>query len=103
MARLMDIAQLCRSKNAGPFSLTFDFMFDKVENYRRVKDSGILSKALIQKLYGTPPDDIEIFYVEAARGIKITIPRPMIQGDPEDSDQYGCQQFRPLAELELPD
>jgi len=99
----MDITQLIRSKNAGPFSLTFDFMFDRFENYCRVRDSGVISRELISRIYGTPVEDVEIFCVDAAKGIKVTIPRPYVQGDPADSDQYGCQQFRPLAELEIPD
>jgi hypothetical protein len=99
----MEITQLIRSKNAGPFSLTFDFMFDSYETYARVRDSGVITKGLIARLYGTAESEVEIFNVDAARGIKVTIPRPVAQGNPVDSDQYGCQQFRPLAELEIPD
>lgn len=103
MARLKEIAQLIRSKNAGPFSLTFDFMFDGFETYCRVRDSGVINRELISRIYGTPVEDVEIFCVDAAKGIKVTVPRPLAQGDPQDSDQYGCQQFRPLAEIEIPD
>lgn len=103
MAKLMDITQLIRSKNAGPFSLTFDFMFDRFETYCRVRDSGAINRELISRIYGTPVEDVEIYHVDAARGIKVTIPRPLAQGNPQDSDQYGCQQFRPLAEIEIPD
>ena len=28
MARIADIAQVCKSKNAGPFELTIDVVFD---------------------------------------------------------------------------
>ena len=52
---------------------------------------------------GTPAEDVQIFSVDAARGIKVTIPRPIMQGDLEDSDSYGCQWFPPLIELEVPD
>jgi hypothetical protein len=103
MAQLKDIAQLIRSKNAGPFTLTFDFMFDRFENYCRVRDSGAINRELISRLYGTPMEDVEIYSVDAARGIKVTIPRPITQGDLEDSDQYGCQLFSPLMEVEIPD
>ncbi len=103
MAKLMDIAQLIRSKNAGPFSLTFDFMFDRFENYQRVRDSGVINAKLFSRLYGTPVEDVEIYSVDAAHGIKVTIPRPITQGDLEDGDQYGCQWFAPLLDLEVPD
>ena len=34
--KLWELAGLIRSKNAGPFQLTFDIMFDSEEKYRRV-------------------------------------------------------------------
>jgi len=40
---------------------------------------------------------------EAAKAIKISIPRPYIQGARDDGDAYGGQQHAPLVELELPD
>ena len=103
MAKLKDIAQLIRSKNAGPFSLTFDFMFDRAEDYRRVRDSGVINRELFSRYYGTAVEDVEIYSVDAARGIKVTIPRPITQGELEDSDQFGCQMFSPLLEIEIPD
>ncbi len=103
MAKLRDVAQLIRSKNAGPFELTFDFMFARFEDYRRVRDSGVLNKEVFCRMYGTPVEDVQVFSVDAARGIKVTIPRPIMQGDLEDSDSYGCQWFPPLIDLEVPD
>lgn len=102
MARLRDIAQLIRSKNAGPFVLTFDFMFEKIEDYRRVRDSGAINQALFTRLYGTPSQEVEIYSVDAAQAIKATIPRPTIQGDLDDGDSHGGQQFGPLADVEIP-
>lgn len=103
MAKLKDIAQLIRSKNAGPFNLTFDFMFDRFEDYCRVRDSGVINKTLFNGIYGTPVEDVEIYSVDAAQGIKVTIPRPIIQGNLDDSDTFGGQLFGPLVDLEIPD
>ena len=103
MTKLKDIAQLVRSKNAGPFLLTFDFMFDKFEDYRRVRDSGAINRDLFVNLYGVAPDDVEIYNVDAAQAIKATIPRPYVQGDLEDGDSHGGQQFGPLVDIEIPD
>ena len=103
MAKLKDIAQLIRSKNAGPFNLTFDFMFDRLEDYRHVRDSGVINQELFAEIYGTPVEDVEIYSVDAAQGIKVTIPRPIIQGDLDDSDSFGGQLFGPLVDLEIPD
>ena len=43
MRQLKDIASLIRSKNAGPFVLTFDIMFSSDEDYETVARSGALS------------------------------------------------------------
>lgn len=102
MAKLKDLAQLIRSKNAGPFTLTFDFMFDRFEDYRRVRDSGAINRELFSRLYKTPLGDVEIYHVDAAQGIKVSIPRPITQGELEDSDCFGGQLFAPLIDLEIP-
>lgn len=47
MAKLKEIAKLIRSKNAGPFHLTFDILFDDPGKYLRVKESGAVSKEMI--------------------------------------------------------
>jgi hypothetical protein len=103
MTKLKDITQLMRSKNAGPFILTFDFMYASFEDYCKVRDSGAINKKVFTKLFGTPEEDVEIYTVDAARGIKATIPRPVTQGDLEDSDSWGCQMYGPLMDIEIPD
>ena len=100
--KLSQLASLIRSKNAGPFTLTFDFMFTDDAAYRRVRDSGVLSRALFSRVYGTPPEAVEVYHVDAARGIKVTIPRPVAQGDLKEADQLGGQQFCALGELDIP-
>lgn len=37
MPKLIDLATVLRSKNAGPLYVTFDLMFDKKETYERVR------------------------------------------------------------------
>ena len=44
--RLIELARVIRSKNAGPFELTFDIMFADAEIYERVKRSGVISAEL---------------------------------------------------------
>jgi hypothetical protein len=102
MDRLADLASLIRSKNAGPFELTFDIMFDEPAVYERVKASGALSPALISTIYRVPEEDILFFFVDNALAIKISIPRPVFQGDPLDSDSHGGQQYPPLMDIEVP-
>ena len=103
MARLRDLAKLIRSKNAGPFLLTFDIMFENQEVYEKVRDSGVINKETISTLYKTPVEDIHLVNFDPAYSIKFTIPRPVFQGELEDRDIFGGQQYGPLVDLEVPE
>ncbi len=102
MAKLYEVARLIRSKNAGPFCLTFDIMFEDPDRYRKVRDSGVLGKGLIARLYGVREEDVDLYHVDNALAIKISIPRPIASGDLADSDIFGGQQYAPLVDLEVP-
>jgi hypothetical protein len=99
---LHELAKLIRSKNAGPFQLTIDVMFDDGDTYERVLASGAIDVARISALYRTREEDIRIIPYEAAYSIKITIPRPVVSGDLGDGDLMGGQQYGPLVDLEIP-
>lgn len=102
MTALAELARLIRSKNAGPFELTFDIMFEDAPTYERVKRSGALSREVIAEIYSLPVKDVKFFFCDHARAIKASIPRPYIQGDPRDSDSHGGQQYAPLMTIEIP-
>jgi len=99
--KLADIAALIRSKNAGPFTLTFDIMFADQASYDRVKNSGVLTQASFAKLYGCPKDKVRFFQCDNALALKFSIPRPRRQGEPGDGDMHGGQQFVPLMNVEI--
>ena len=103
MTTIADLAVLVRSKNAGPFWLTIDIMFDKEENYRRVRDSEVVNRALVARLFRREPRDIIVVNHDAARAIKVSFPRPFSSGSKYDSDVYGGQQYAPLLSLAVPD
>lgn len=100
--RLRDVASLVRSKNAGPFELTFDIMFPNDEEYQRVRRTGLIEPRYFANLLGIPAADVRIYEYDPAHAFKITVPRPVPSGSPGDGDVYGCQQFGPLADLEIP-
>ena len=102
MRKLSDIAKLIRSKNAGPFVLTIDIMFDDQEKYLEVKNLNILNNTFISDLYRINSNDIKIENFDAANSIKITFPRPYISGSIKDSDAFGGQQYGPLVDIEIP-
>jgi hypothetical protein len=101
MTKLAELAKLIRSKNAGPFELTIDIMFDDPATYERVKRSSALSREVVARLYGVKPDVVKFFHADKAYAIKATIPRPVFQGDVGDSDGHGGQQYAPLMDIEI--
>ena len=99
--RLQDIAQVIRSKNAGPRKLTLDVMFADDADYRRVASSGVLNASRIAALYGLAAQEVAVIEYPLGRAIKITMPRRLTSGDPGDRDVYGAQQHTPLLGIEL--
>lgn len=99
---LHELTSLVRSKNAGPFDLTFDIMFEEPHTYRRCVDSHVFTTERMEKLLKVDRTKIKIFFSDAARAIKISIPRPVIQGDFGDPDSHAGQQYAGLLMLEIP-
>lgn len=102
MSSLASLTRLIRSKNAGPFVLTFDMMFEDEARYRRVRDSGVLTRELVARLYGLPADKVQFFFCDHALAVKASIPRPVTQGDVGDADGHGGQQYAPLMDIDIP-
>ena len=99
--KLSDIAQVVRSKNAGPRRLTLDLMFATDADYQRVAQSAALSRDRIGALYGLPPGDVTVIPYPVGRAIKIVLARPIMAGDPGDRDVYGAQQHAPMLGIEI--
>jgi hypothetical protein len=94
--RLSDIAQVIRSKNAGPRTTTLDIIFAQQEDYERVCRSGAISAASVGILYDIAADAVRVIDYPDCRAIKITLPRKLTAGDPGDRDVYGAQQHARL-------
>ncbi len=58
MTRLIDLASVCKSKNAGPFDLTIDVIFSSRALFDRVAATGILNAALFATLYKVKESDV---------------------------------------------
>lgn len=99
--RLADIAQVIRSKNAGPRTTTLDVVFTSESDFTRVRESRALTAEKIAKLYGVVAQDVRVIEVSACRAIKITFPRQVTAGDPGDRDVYGAQQHARLFEVRV--
>ena len=56
--KLVDVASVIRSKNSGPFELTFDVIFKDFETYNKVKDANIFNEKMFCELYHIKAEDI---------------------------------------------
>jgi len=100
---LRQVAQVIRSKNAGPYELTLDVLFPSEEIYRRVRDAGVFTARAVAALYGLPETSIlKVVHYQPARAVKVTMVRPLVSGAVGETDVYGAQQHAPLLELEVP-
>ncbi|TCZ76608.1 DUF4387 domain-containing protein [Paenibacillus albiflavus] len=100
--KLYDAATVLRSKNSGPFEITVDALFNDPIIYHTIKDSGVINKEVISRLYNIEPDQImHIVFFDQALGFKVTFARKVSSGTFLDRDVYGAQQHAPLMELEV--
>jgi hypothetical protein len=99
---LDDIAQLVRAKNAGPFWITLDVFLADEADFERVCASLVVDPATIAALYATDAAAVRVFPMRELRAIKISFPRPTVQGGFADRDMHSGQQHVPLAQLRLP-
>lgn len=104
---LIDIAKVIRSKNAGPYELTMDVIFDSPAIYNLVKESAVLTPSVIASLYSI--SELEVIYCDffdAALAFKATIPRKrngkgVASGGYMENDVHGSQQYVRLMHLPL--
>ncbi len=99
---LTGVADVIRSKNAGPYEITFDIIFKDFKTYQEVKEKGIINKELIARLYQIKEAQVvSIINFDPAKAVKITIVRPISAGAPGERDVYGAQQYAPLFTIEV--
>ena len=102
--KLSEIAKTIRSKNAGVDKITFDVIFPDRASYQRVRQSGVLSRAAVCRIFGVEPAQItDHVEFDPAMAIKFTIYRQMPSDSPGDADIFGSQQYGPLLDINVPD
>lgn len=100
--RLYDCAKVIRSKNAGPFTLTVDLMFNDKAGFEKVLSAPGFTPEKIAALYQVAPESVRIRPFDRVLAIKVSMPRAgASSGAPGDRDVYGCQQHFPLADIEV--
>lgn len=97
MPEVGQIADKVRSKNAGPFWLTIDIFCGSSEAFARIVDG--LSTDRVARALGVTPETIRRFDIPALNVIKISLPRPAIQGRADDRDMHGAGWASVVSEL----
>ena len=99
MARLGQVAEKLRSKNAGPFWLTIDIFCGDSAAFRQVCDG--LSTGRVAAAFRADSAVVKRFEIASLNVVKFSLPRPEIQGSVADRDMHGASWAALLAELEL--
>lgn len=95
---LVEIAEVIRSKNSGPFELTFDLIFKDRAVYEKVCSVKQFTPERIAALYGINTESVlAIIEFEPAKAIKINLKRPIPSGGLGDTDIYGAMRHPPVA------
>lgn len=99
MPDLCDIADKVRSKNAGPFWVTIDIFCGSDAAFTRIVDG--LSTERVAQALGAAPDTLKRFDIADLNVIKISLPRPVVQGHATDRDMHGAAWASIVAELQV--
>lgn len=101
--KLVNLAKTIRSKNAGTDKITFDIIFREKEVYEMVKKGEKISRETVAEIYNIDLERISDFVeYDPANAIKFTIYRKRPSGSPGEGDIFGCQQYPPLLDVEIP-
>jgi hypothetical protein len=87
-----------RSKSAGPFWLTFDIFCADGETYSRLCAEPLLGAESMAAIFHSDASQVRTFHLAPLNVIKISLPRPVVQGSLADRDMHGAQWGYVLAE-----
>ena len=99
MTALAQVAQQIRTKNAGPFWLTVDIFCGDAESFARVS-AGIETAAVADR-FSVQAADIQRFDIADLQVVKLSLPRPTVQGSIADRDMHGAGYAFVLSDLDI--
>lgn len=94
-----EVALKVRSKNAGPFWVTIDIFCGTPEAFARVRDG--LATAEAARVLGVPTQALKRFDIPELNVVKLSAPRPAVQGTVADRDMHGAGWAALIAEMPL--
>jgi hypothetical protein len=100
--RLLDLAVVIRSKDAGINRLTFDVIFNSPANYEAALRSNVFHKENVARILGIPAERVVgTFFVDSCNAIKISVDRPNISASADERDVFGAQQQSAIERLTI--
>ena len=101
MATIEQTALYVRSKNAGPFWLTIDIFCSNDEGFNILRSSKNITSQVFARIFMVEPEKVKIFFLEKLKVIKISMPRPVVQGCAYERDMHCGQQYTRILDLEV--
>lgn len=101
MATVGEVCQYVRSKNAGPFWVTFDLFFHGREEFDRYANSPAIGAETFGRLFGVDPAQVKHFPIANLEVLKISCVRPTPSGSRVERDLHSGQMFARLLDIEL--
>ncbi len=99
MPEVRAVAEKVRSKNAGPFWVTVDIFCGTRDAFERVRD-GLRTEDVAAR-FDTPVQLLKRFDIESLNVVKLSVPRPSVQGTAADRDMHGAAWAAIVAEIEI--
>ena len=99
MPEVREIADKVRSKNAGPFWLTIDIFCGSEAAFERLATG--LATERVAAVLGAEVATLKRFDIPDLNVIKISLPRPVVQGAASDRDMHGAGWAALVGELEV--
>ena len=96
---MRSLVQKVLSKNAGPFWLTIDIFCGSAAAYTVVQPR--LDTADVAQVFGKDAATFKRFDIPDLHVIKISLPRPTIQGAIEDRDMHGSSLAALVGEMQI--
>jgi len=101
MTTVKDVCRHVRSKNAGPYWVTFDLFFRDRAAFDRYSESPALGPDLFQRLFDADPGLVQHHRVAHLHVLKISYARVTAQGGEVERDMHCGQQFVRLLDVPL--
>src|SRR6266699_4213711 len=95
---LGELALEVRSKNAGPFWMTLEAFMPDEETYRLA--DALITPELISELYHIAPASLQIFRLPDLHVVKVSFPRPVVQGSLHDRAMHAGRSEEHTSELQ---